>query len=49
MTSRRNYRRNLTTMDAVAEMRRCSGTQFDPDLVEVFIGVIFANKTAAVF
>ncbi|HBI14786.1 MAG TPA: cyclic di-GMP phosphodiesterase response regulator [Desulfobulbaceae bacterium] len=48
MTSRRNYRRNLTTMDAVSELRRCSGTQFDPELAEAFIGIVFANKTAAV-
>lgn len=42
MTSRRNYRRNLSTVDAVAELRRCAGTQFDPDLVESFAGVIFS-------
>ena len=42
MTSRRNYRRNLSTVDAVAELRRCAGTQFDPDLVEAFAGVIFS-------
>jgi len=48
MTSRRNYRRNLTTVEAVAELRRCSGTQFDPELVEVFAGAVFAEKTAAI-
>lgn len=48
MTSRRNYRRNLTTVEAVAEQRRCAGTQFDPDLVELFAGAVFAQKTAAV-
>lgn len=48
MTSRRNYRRNLTTVEAVVELRRCAGTQFDPQLVEVFAGAVFANKTDAV-
>ncbi|MCF6186641.1 MAG: response regulator [Desulfobulbaceae bacterium] len=42
MTSRRNYRRNLSTVDAVAELRRCAGSQFDTELVEAFAGVIFS-------
>lgn len=48
MTSRRNYRRNLTVVEAVEELRRCSGTQFDPDLVEVFATAVFDQKVAAV-
>ncbi len=45
MTSRRNYRRNLTVDEAVAELRRCRGTQFDPDLVEVFAGVVLSEQS----
>lgn len=45
MTSRRNYRRNLSTVDAVAELRRCSGTQFDSELVEAFAGVVLSAKS----
>lgn len=36
MTSRRNYRENLTMEEAVNELYRCSGTQFDADVVEFF-------------
>jgi putative two-component system response regulator len=42
MTSRRNYRRNLSTPEAVGELRRCSGSQFDPELVELFAGVVLS-------
>jgi len=37
MTSDRPYRKAMSHAAAVAELRRCSGTQFDPSLVEVFI------------
>jgi len=37
MTSWRPYRSTLSDDDAVAELRRCAGTQFDPDIVERFI------------
>lgn len=42
MTSRRNYRKNLTSAEAVGELRRCGGTQFDPELVEIFAGVVLS-------
>ena len=40
MISDRVYRRALTQDAAFAELRRCSGTQFDPDLTEKFIELI---------
>ncbi len=44
MTSRRNYRRNLSKIEAVAELRRCAATQFDPELVEVFANLILTSS-----
>ncbi len=40
MTSRRNYRKNMTMQEAVAELHRCSATQFDTNIVENFAGTI---------
>ena len=37
MTSDRPYRKAMSSGEAMAELRRCSGTQFDPDLVEQFV------------
>ena len=36
MTSGRPYRDGMNVADAVAELRRCSGTQFDPTCVTAF-------------
>ncbi len=36
MTSKRPYRRALGVSEAVAELKRCAGTQFDPHLVHLF-------------
>ncbi|MCL2457244.1 MAG: response regulator [Desulfobulbus sp.] len=43
MTSRRNYRNNLTPVEAVGELRRCAATQFDVELVEVFARVVLST------
>lgn len=37
MTTDRHYRKALSREDALAELRRCAGKQFDPHLVEIFI------------
>ena len=36
MTSPRPYREQLSMEEAVKELKRCAGTQFDPDIVELF-------------
>lgn len=40
MTSDRPYRAALTRDEAVAELKRCSGTQFDPKVVEAFLTIL---------
>ncbi|MFQ5905856.1 MAG: HD-GYP domain-containing protein, partial [bacterium] len=40
MTSDRPYRKALPMNDAIAELKRCSGTQFDPTVVRSFIELI---------
>lgn len=37
MTEDRPYRKKMTQQEALDEIIRCKGTQFDPDLVEVFL------------
>jgi len=39
MTSNRTYRRAFPLEVALSEIRRCSGTQFDPALAEVFLRI----------
>ena len=43
MTSARPYRPALHTEEVIKEIRRCTGSQFDPKLVEGFIGIIRAG------
>ncbi len=47
MTSKRPYRNALCEEKVMKELRQGAGTQFDPELVEVFIGLVedgFAKK-----
>lgn len=50
MTSRRNYRKNLTMDEALAELENCSDTQFDRMTVEAFSKTIVNfNPTNSIF
>lgn len=40
MTSRRSYRAGRSVEEAIAELQRCSGTDFDPDLVDALIQIV---------
>ncbi len=39
MTTDRSYRRALSHVDALAELQRCAGSQFDPRVVEALVQV----------
>jgi diguanylate cyclase (GGDEF)-like protein len=43
MTNDRPYRKAFAKEQAIAEIRRCSGTKYDPKLVEVFIKIMDRN------
>ena len=40
MTSKRTYRDALPIETVIAEFERCKGTQFDPELTDVFLDIL---------
>jgi HD-GYP domain-containing protein (c-di-GMP phosphodiesterase class II) len=40
MTSTRPYRPALRRAEALRELERCSGSQFDPDVVDAFLETV---------
>jgi len=40
MIDERVYKKSMSIGDALAELRRCAGSQFDPNLVEVFCAIV---------
>jgi two-component system cell cycle response regulator len=55
MTTRRPYRDAMSVEDALAELRACAGTQFDPTVVDAFCAEIaslphrYGDRSAAIF
>jgi diguanylate cyclase (GGDEF)-like protein/putative nucleotidyltransferase with HDIG domain len=48
MTTTRAYRAAMPVEEALAELDRCAGTQFDPRVVAAFRAVLAGSETAAV-
>jgi len=48
MTTNRPYRHRIGQPAALAELRRCGGTQFDPAVVEAFVRVLEREMAVAV-
>ena len=48
MQTERPYKQGRSMSAALDELRRCSGTQFDPAVVEAFCGVVSEELAAAV-
>jgi len=43
MSNGRSYKKAMSISEIVAEFQSCSGTQFDPDLVKLFLSIIEAD------
>jgi response regulator RpfG family c-di-GMP phosphodiesterase len=44
MRNGRPYKKKMSKREAIMELRRCSGTQFDPKLIEIFIDKVLQNE-----
>jgi diguanylate cyclase (GGDEF)-like protein/PAS domain S-box-containing protein len=45
MQSRRPYKGPISKTEALKEIKRCAGTQFDPQLVEIFLKIVKNNAS----
>lgn len=45
MTHDRSYKKAISHKEALEELKRCSGTQYDPNLVNIFIGKMVFDQT----
>jgi putative nucleotidyltransferase with HDIG domain len=47
MTTTRSYRKAMPLRDAIGEMKKCAGSQFDPDVVDALIRVTESARQAS--
>jgi HD-GYP domain-containing protein (c-di-GMP phosphodiesterase class II) len=47
MTSDRPYRAAMDDADAIAELRRGSGNQFDPDVIDVLVSLLGVEEPSS--
>lgn len=45
MTSERSYREGLSKEEAIKELINCSGSQFDPEVVDIFVNQVLPYNT----
>jgi putative nucleotidyltransferase with HDIG domain len=46
LTARDSYRKPVSSEEALAELRRCAGTQFEPRFVEIFAALVLASDSS---
>ena len=46
MTQDRSYQKALSHQEAIQELSRCSGTQFDPSIVKAFEDIANQKRSA---
>ena len=44
MTADRPYRKGMSVDDAILEIKRCSGTQFDPEIANLFVSKVLSES-----
>lgn len=44
MTTERSYRKGISEDEAIIEIKRCSGTQFDPNIAKVFVDKVLGRN-----
>lgn len=45
MVGERSYKKSMAKEEAISELNRCAGTQFDPEIVKIFIEKVLLNSS----